>query len=170
MSNQGLFTDGPKDFAANSAQVNSIPLSDVDTSPAGEASIGTLISNATTQMSSLFRAEVELAKTELATEAKKGAIGGGLFGAAGTIALYSSFFFFFFAAELLAVWLERWAAFLIVFLVMLVAAALLALFGWRKVKKISAPKATIESVNELKKLVPGQATKKLESSNRGMFS
>ena len=59
MSNQGLFTDGPKDFAANSAQVNSIPLSDVDTSPAGEASIGTLISNATTQMSSLFRAEVD---------------------------------------------------------------------------------------------------------------
>ncbi len=167
MSNQGLFTDGPKDF---SAKVNSIPLSDVDTSPAGEASIGTLISNATTQMSSLFRAEVELAKTELAGEAKKGAIGGGLFGAAGTIALYSSFFFFFFLAELLSVWLERWAAFLIVFLVMLVAAAVLALVGWRKVKKISAPKATIESVNELKNLVPGQATKKLESSERGMFS
>lgn len=53
---------------------------------------------------------------------------------------------------------------------MLVAAAVLALVGWRKVKKISAPKATIESVNELKNLVPGQATKKLESSERGMFS
>lgn len=44
-------------------------------------------------MSSLFRSELELAKAELAQEAKKGAIGGGLFGVAYTVALYSSFFF-----------------------------------------------------------------------------
>ncbi|QGU03586.1 hypothetical protein CETAM_01505 [Corynebacterium comes] len=167
MSNNGLFTDGPKDFTP---RVSSIPLSDVDSTRQGEGSIGDLVSNATAQMSSLFRAEVELAKTELAGEAKKGAIGGGLFGVAGVIALYSSFFFFFFVAELLSMWLERWAAFLIVFLVMILAAALLALFGWRKVKKMGAPKRTIESVNELKNLVPGQATKRLEGRNRGMYS
>lgn len=168
MSNQnGLFTDGTEDF---SAKVNSIPLSDVDTRGAGQGSIGNLISDATAQMSSLFRAELELAKTELAGEAKKGAIGGGLFGVAGVIALYSSFFFFFFVAELLSVWLDRWAAFLIVFLVMVVLAAGLAFFGYKKVKKISAPKKTIDSVSDLKHLVPGQATKKLEARDRGMFS
>lgn len=169
MSNtDGLFTDANDAFTP---KVNAIPLSDVDTSVSGEASIGTLISNATSQMSSLFRSEVELAKTELAGEAKKAAVGGGAFGVAGTIALYSSFFFFFFLAELLAQWLDRWAAFLIVFLFMLVLAAVLALFGWRKVKKMGAPKNTIDSVNELKNLVPGQATEKLErSSRRGLYT
>ncbi|MGP6175534.1 phage holin family protein [Corynebacterium sp. A21] len=168
MSNQnGLYTNGTEDF---SAKVNSIPLSDVDTHAAGQGSIGNLISDATAQMSSLFRAELELAKTELAGEAKKGAIGGGLFGVAGVIALYSSFFFFFFVAALLSVWLEPWAAFLIVFLAMIVIAAGLALFGYQKVKKIGAPKKTIDSVNELKNLVPGKATKKLEAKNRGMYS
>ena len=167
MSNNGLFTDGPKDFTP---RVSSIPLSDVDTTRSGEGSIGELVSNATAQMSSLFRAELELAKTELAGEAKKGAIGGGLFGVAGVIALYSSFFFFFFVAELLTKWLESWAAYLIVFLFMLLSAALLALFGWKKVKTVGAPQKTINSVNELKNLVPGQATQKLEARNRGMYS
>lgn len=167
-NNDGLFTDGSDTFTP---KVNAIPLSDVDTSIKGDASIGTLISNATSQMSSLFRAEVELAKTELAGEAKKAAVGGGAFGVAGTIALYSSFFFFFFLAELLSTWLERWAAFLIVFLIMIVLAAALAFFGWKKVKKMGAPKNTIQSVNELKNLVPGQATTNLERSNqRGLYT
>ncbi|AHI21697.1 phage holin family protein [Corynebacterium vitaeruminis] len=167
MSNDnGLFTSGAETF---DAKVNSIPLADVDTGNKG--SIGALVSDATSQMSSLFRAEIELAKTELAAEAKKGAIGGGLFGVAGTVALYSSFFFFFFLAELLDyLWLDRWAAFLIVFLLMLVLAGVFALIGFRKLKKIQAPKETISSVNELKNLVPGQAQKKLESRHRGMYS
>ena len=167
MSNNGLFTDGPKDFTP---RVSSIPLSDVDSTRPGEGSVGDLVSNATAQMSSLSRAEIELAKTEIAGEAKKGAIGGGLFGVAGVIALYSSFFFFFFVAALLMIWLEPWAAFLIVFLVMILLAAVLALVGWRKVKKIGAPKHTIKSVNELKNLVPGQATKRIEGRDRGMYS
>ncbi len=167
-NNDGLYTDGANAFTP---KVNAIPLSDVDTSIKGEASIGTLISNATSQMSSLFRAEVELAKTELAGEAKKAAIGGGAFGVAGTIALYSSFFFFFFLAALLSEWMAPWAAFLIVFLIMIVLAAALALFGWKKIKKMGAPKNTIESVNELKNLVPGQATNNLERSNqRGLYT
>ncbi|CAB0486887.1 phage holin family protein [Corynebacterium diphtheriae] len=166
MSNdKGFFTEGNDAF---DAKVNAIPLTDVDATNKG--SIGSLVSDATAQMSSLFRAEVELAKTELAVEAKKGVIGGGMFGVAGSIALYSSFFFFFFLAELLNLWIDRWAAFLIVFLFMLVLAGVLALVGFKKVKKISKPKETINSVNELKKLVPGKAQAKLEASNRGLYS
>lgn len=167
MSNKdGFFTEGAKTFEP---KVNSIPLSDVDAST-GDESLGTLVSNATSQISSLVRAEVELAKTEISASAKKAAVGGGMFGVAGVIALYSSFFFFFFAAELLANWLERWAAFLIVFVVMLVIAAIVALIGWRQVKKMKTPQRTIDSVNELKHLVPGKAEENLESRNRGLYS
>lgn len=158
-SNNGLFTDENSEYTS---KVNSIPLTDVDTSSKDEASIGTLISNATSQMSTLFRSELELAKAELAGEAKKAALGGGLFSVAGVIALYSSFFFFFFVEKLLAKWLPEWAAFLIIFVVMLIIAAIVAFIGWRKVKKMRAPQNTIDSVSELKNLVPGQATANLE--------
>lgn len=168
MSNDGLFTDGTDQFAP---KVNSIPLSDVDAS-SSETSIGKLVSNATEQMSQLVRSEVELAKTELAQSAKKGGIGAGFFGAAGTIALYSSFFFFFFfLAELLALWLERWAAFLIVFLVMIVAAGALALLGVKNVKKVKAPQKTIDSTKELKNLIPGKAQKSLDRKDtHGLYT
>lgn len=126
MSKDGLYTDGAESFGP---KVNSIPLSDVDTSKPGETSIGTLVSNATEQISTLVRSEIELAKTELAASAKKGGIGAGLFGVAGVIALYSSFFFFFFLAELLThLWFDRWAAYLIVFLLMIV----IALLSWQQ--------------------------------------
>lgn len=167
MSNDGLYTDGSKAF---SGKVNSIPLSDVDSNKPGEASIGTLVSNATEQMSSLIRSEIELAKMEITGEVKKGAIGGGLFAVAGVIALFSSFFFFFFLAELLAVWLARWAAFLIVFLAMLLVAGLAAFIGLRKVKKIRAPKATINSVTEMKDLVPGKATKNVSGKDEPLYT
>ena len=164
MSNSdGLFTDGNDAFTP---KVSSIPLSDVDTRAAGQGSIGDLVSDATAQMSTLIRGEIELAKTELAQEAKKGAIGGGMFAVAGVVALYSSFFFFFFLAEVLNIWLDRWAAYLIVFLLMIVIAAVVAFIGYKKVKKIGAPKQTIDSVQKLKTLVPGQAEKNLDASSR----
>ena len=166
MSNDGLFTDGSNQFAPKD---NAIPLSDADTSRSGEASIGTLVSNATEQVSSLVRSEVELAKTELAASAKKGGIGAGFFGVAGTVALYSSFFFFFFLAELLAKWLDRWAAFLIVFLIMLVIAGVCALVGIQNVKKVKKPEKTINSFSDMKDLVPGKAQKKVEG-NKGLFT
>lgn len=153
----GIFTDAPPTFRA---KVDSIPLRDAD-ALTGDESLGALVSKASSQISSLVRAEVELAKTEIGAQAKKAAIGGGAFGAAGVIAMYSSFFFFFFLAELLAVWLARWAAFLIVFVIMLIAAVGIVLFGWRKLKKMQAPTATIESINDMKKLVPGQAQQNL---------
>ncbi|MDO5031863.1 phage holin family protein [Corynebacterium sp.] len=164
MSNEGLFTDGTNQFAP---KVDGIPLSDVDTSRRGEASIGQLVSNATEQMSQLVRSEVELAKTELAASAKKGGIGAGMFGVAGTVALYSSFFFFFFLAELLAKWMDRWAAFLIVFLIMIVVAGVVALIGVKQIKQVKAPEKTIESAKQLKKLVPGKATKSID---RGLYT
>lgn len=166
-NDNGLFTDGAEKFAG---QVNSIPLTDVDSTRPGQSSLGDLVSNATAQMSTLVRSEIELAKTEVMGEVKKGAIGGGLFAVAGVIALYSSFFFFFFLAELLAEWLDRWAAFLIVFLIMIVLAAVAGLIGWNRFKKIQAPKRTIASVQQDTKLIPGQATKKVTGDQSALYT
>jgi MFS family permease len=64
------------------------------------------------------------------------------------VGFYSTFFFFFFLAELLDTWLWRWVAFLIVFGIMVVFTAVLALFGYLKVRRIRGPRQTIESVKE----------------------
>lgn len=144
---KGLFTDG------TAPRVTAIPLSDVDSNAAGDASVGQLVSNASTQISALISSEIELAKAEIAGEVKKGAVGGGFFAVAGVIGLYSSFFFFFFLGWLLDVWLPTWAAFLIVFVLMLVITGIAALLGLKKVKSIRKPEKTIESVQSLKTVV-----------------
>ncbi|WP_342318884.1 phage holin family protein [Corynebacterium mayonis] len=167
MSNKGLYTDGS---AAVSAKVDSIPLRDTGTTQPGQDSLGTLVSNATEQMSTLVRSEIELAKTEVIGEVKKGAVGGGLFAGAGVVALYSTFFFFLFLSALLALWLPWWAAFLIVFLVMIALAGILAFIGLKKVKAVRAPKKTISSVNELKNLVPGKAQENLAEDRSALYT
>ena len=69
----------------------------------------------TTQLSTLVRAEVELAKAEVTAEVQKGVQGSVFFVVAADDLLFSLFFLFFALAELLALWLLRWAAFAIVF-------------------------------------------------------
>ena len=94
--------------------LTTIPLADPHAKPA-EASIGDLIKDATAQVSTLVRAEVELARAEVTLDVKKGLTGSVYFIAALVVLLYSTFFLFFFIAELLNTWLWRWAAYLIVF-------------------------------------------------------
>ncbi|HEY9267496.1 MAG TPA: phage holin family protein, partial [Mycobacterium sp.] len=79
----------------------------------------------------------------------KGLTGSVFFILALVVLFYSTFFFFFFVAELLDSWLWRWAAFLIVFGVMVVVTAVLALIGYLKVRRIRGPQKTIESVKEI---------------------
>lgn len=130
----------------------SIALADVD--PTASASVGDLVRDASEQVSTLVRAEVKLAKTEIGNEIRRGLTGSVYFVIALTVLLFSTFFFFFFLAELLNLWLMRWAAFLIVFGIMLLAAALLALLGYRKVRKLRAPAKTIESLKETRTVLP----------------
>jgi len=126
----------------------SIPLSPEPLRRADDKSIGALVTDVTTQLSNLVRAEVELAKAEVTAEVRKGVTGSVFFTVAAVIGLFSLFFFFFTLAELLSVWLVRWAAFAIVFGVMLLAAALFGLLGYQKVRKIRKPERTIESLRE----------------------
>jgi hypothetical protein len=146
VSSQEHERNGPDGLGA----VPYIPLSSDDGSPNGAdgQSIGNLVGQATQHLSTLVRAEVELARSEVVGEAKKGLKGSVYFIIAGVVALYSSFFFFFFLGELLSEWLKRWAAFAIVFGFMLVVAAVFGLLGFRKLKKIRAPERTITSVKD----------------------
>src|SRR5271155_2599190 len=113
-----------------------------------DPSIGQLVKDATAQISTLVRAEVELARSEITRDVKKGLTGSVFFISALVVLFYSTFFFFFFLAELLDTWLWRWVAFLIVFGIMVVVTAVLALFGYLKVRRIRGPQQTIESVKE----------------------
>jgi uncharacterized membrane protein YqjE len=114
------------------------------------ASIGTLVKDASTQMSTLVRAEIELAKTEITQSVKQGAIGGVFFVAAGAIGLFSLFFFWLMVGEILDIWLPRWLAFVIVFVVMLLMAGACVFLGIKKVKKVKKPERTIASLDQTK--------------------
>lgn len=135
--------------------VTSIPLVDPNALPPNP-SIGDLVKDATAQVSTLVRAEVELAKSEITRDVKKGLTGSVFFILALVVLFYSTFFLFFFLAELLDTWLWRWVAFLIVFLLMVVTTAVFALLGYLKVRRIKGPQQTIESVRETRDaLTPG---------------
>ncbi len=127
--------------------VTSIPLVDPNALPPNP-SIGDLVKDATAQVSTLVRAEVELARSEITRDVKKGMTGSIFFILALVVLFYSTFFFFFFLAELLDTWLWRWVAFLIVFALMVVVTAVFALLGYLKVRRIRGPQQTIESVKE----------------------
>jgi len=159
---EGLYTDRD----SFNPQVNAIPLSDADARAKGEGSIGDLVKDASAQISSLVRSEIELAKTEVATSAKKAGIGGGLFAAAAVILAYSSFFLFFTIAEALDTFLPRWLAFLIVFLFMLVLVGVLALVGLKQIKGVKKPEKTIASVNDLKTVIPSGSNNRTSANTQ----
>ncbi|MGY1746133.1 phage holin family protein [Blastococcus sp. SYSU D00695] len=132
---------------------------------AEEPSIGTLVQSAMADVSTLVRSEIELAKSEIGKSAKKAAIGGAAFGAAAVLLVFAGIYFFFFLAELLDVWLWRWAAFLVVFGILVVFAGVTAVVGRRFVKRIDKPERTLESLRELPDVMhreaPGQRRRDL---------
>ncbi|MFT4199798.1 phage holin family protein [Gordonia sp. (in: high G+C Gram-positive bacteria)] len=136
--------------------VPAIPLSDANAGPSGDPTIGNLVKDASAQVSTLFRGEIALAKAEITKEAKKAGAGSGLLAAAGVMLLYTSLFFFIFLGALLMIWLPAWAAFGIVFLLLLLITAVAGFFGYKLFTKLKKPEKTMESVSSLKEVLPGQ--------------
>jgi membrane protein implicated in regulation of membrane protease activity len=137
-----------------------------------EPSVGSLVQSAMADMSTLVRAEIELAKAEIGRSAKKGAIGGGLFGAAGVVAAFSMFFLFITLAEALtALGLPRWVSYLIVWVFLLLVAGLLALVGKRLISKIEKPERTLETLSDLPDVLhreaPGQRHRAVPEVSNG---
>jgi uncharacterized membrane protein YqjE len=137
----------PNQFTVPGSTGASIPLVAEPAVDRG-ASMGTLVKDVSTHMSTLIRSEIELAKLEITETVKTGATGGAFFAVAGVIGAFSLFFFWFMVAWILDIWLPTWAAFTIVFFVMVLIAALFAFIGWRKVKKIKKPEKTIASLEQ----------------------
>ena len=134
-------------------QVPSIPLTEDRPGnglPPADQSIGALVKDATTHLSTLVRAEIELARIEIGRDVKRGLRGSIFFIIALTILLFSLFFFFFALAELLADlgWVPRSGAFGIVFGLMLLAAILSGYLGYKKVRGIKGPRRTISTLRE----------------------
>jgi len=130
--------------------VPSIPLHAEPVRATGDASVGTLVKEVTTHVSTLVRAEVELAKQEVTAEVKKGVQGSIFFVLAAVIALFSLFYFFFAVAEAFnLIWpSQQWAGYLVTFGIMVVIAGIAGFLGYLKVRKIRAPERTIETARE----------------------
>lgn len=130
----------------------SIPLSPERGTDLAETSIGDLVREATTHLSTLVRSEVELARAEVTTEIRKGLKGSVFFAVALMVLIFSLFFLFFTLAEVLDIWLPDWAAFAIVFGLMAVTAGLFGLLGYLRVRAIRKPERTISSVKDTAQL------------------
>jgi hypothetical protein len=111
--------------------------------------VGDIIKDISDDVKLLVRDEVELAKSELIPSAKQAGLGAGLFGGAGYFALSAVLLLFFAAAYgLNAAGLALWLSFLIVAVALLILAALLALIGRTRLKKVTPPERTISSATE----------------------
>jgi uncharacterized membrane protein len=125
-----------------------------DTDP----TIGRLVTDASRDISSLVRKEIELAKSEIKVSAKAGGLGIGMFAAAGFIAVLAiimlsvSIAYFIHWAGLGLHW-----AFLIVFGAYLLLAALLVFLGVRSVKKVKAPEKAIEQGRQIPQALKGKS-------------
>jgi uncharacterized membrane protein YqjE len=123
-----------------------------DTDP----TIGRLVSNASRDVSSLIRNEIQLAKSELQLSAKAGGVGIAMFAAAAFFAVMALIMLSVAFAYFLN-WngegLDLHWAFTVVFAVYLLIAALLAYIGIRKVKKVRGPEKAIAQANEAKQIL-----------------
>jgi len=108
----------------------------------------------------LVNDQIELAKSELTPSAKEAGIGGGMLGAAGYFGINALTLIYIAAAlGLAALGLPYWAAFLIVAGVLLVLAAILALIGRSRLKKVKAPEKTIANAQALVNEVKGAVSR-----------
>jgi hypothetical protein len=114
-----------------------------------DASLGELVGQASKDLSTLFRKEVELAKTELSGEIAKAGKGAGMFGGAGVVALYGIGFLMLAAMFGLGAVMPLGYAALIVAGVCLLMAGVLALTGKRTMRTLSPkPERTIRTLKE----------------------
>jgi hypothetical protein len=113
--------------------------------PAGE-----LVKQLSEQTRELVAQELALAKVELTRKAKRAGIGGGMFGAAGVLALYAVGALTACLVLALSLAVAGWLAALIVAVVYAAAAGVLALTGKRQVQAATppVPEETVDSVKE----------------------
>ena len=136
--------------------------------PASDPSLGELVSSVTTNVSSLVRLEIELAKSEVQQQVKQGAVGGGLAVVALFLVLLSTVLLSIAAALGLAVVLPAWAAFLIVAGVYLLVAVILLLLGVRRFKRIKGPQRAAAALAETKTALANRGSANRAAASSGI--
>ena len=116
--------------------------------PDGEHSIGELVKMMSEQASVLIRNELKLAQLEMTSKGKQAALGAGMFGASGIVALYAVGCLLACAIIAISGVVAAWLAALIVGVVLLAVAGVAALVGKSRLSKATppVPKEAIGSV------------------------
>lgn len=113
-----------------------------------ETSLGELLSEMTSELSSLFRQEVELAKVEARQEASRAVRGGSKLAVAGVAGLLAALLASMALAWLLDQAMNRALAFLIVGVAWAIVGTVLYTTGRRDLKDLEALPATRETIKE----------------------
>ena len=127
-----------------------------DTDP----TIGRLVTDASRDISTLISKEIQLAKSELKVSVRTGGISIGLFAAAAFVAVLGvimlsvafAYFIYWDGAGLDLHW-----AFLIVFIVYTLIAALLGFIGYKKIQKVGPPEKAIAQGKQIPNALKGKA-------------
>ena len=123
----------------------------------GEHSTGELVKTMTEQVSVLIRNELKLAQLEMTGKGKQAALGAGMFGAGGVVAVYGVGCLLACAIIAISGVVAAWLAALIVGVALLAAAGGLTLMGRGRLRKATPPvpaqavadvKADVEEIKE----------------------
>lgn len=114
-----------------------------------EPTLGELVAIASRDVSLLVRQEIDLAKAELSRQAISAAVGAGFLMVAGGLCFGALIAVTIGMAELFT-WagLERFWAYFLTALLFLVVAGLLGLFAGNRLKKLSPPERTLQTVKD----------------------
>src|ERR671929_1001083 len=110
-----------------------------DTTHSTEPSLGTLVSQLSSQVPELIRSELRLAQAEMTEKGKRAGLGIGMFSAAGLLAFLGLGCVVATAILALAHALPDWLAALVVAAVLLVGAGIAALMGKKEVQQATPP-------------------------------
>ena len=119
-----------------------------DTDSLGEQSLGTIVSEFLEQGRHLLRAEFTLARTEMRSEAKKAAAGGGMLAAGGVVLFLGAMALVAFLVIALAEVMPLWASALLVTVLLIAAGAGIAAVGAKRLMAVHAPRKTIQTLKE----------------------
>ncbi len=115
-----------------------------------ERTLGQLVADATRDLSSIVRGEIDLAKTEIKVDAQRAGKGVGLLAGAGVAAFLGLVLLLFAAVYgLVAAGLRTWLAFLIVAAVLFIVAGIVGLVGKKALSQVHGkPERTIASTQK----------------------
>jgi Putative Actinobacterial Holin-X, holin superfamily III len=128
-----------------------------ETRPDQEHSVGELVKTMTEQVSVLIRDELKLAQLEMTSKGKQAALGAGMFGAGGVVALYGVGCLLACAIIAISGVVAAWLAALIIGAALLAVAGVMALLGRGRMKKaaplvpeqaVADAKADVEEIRE----------------------